>query len=140
SLKSFTDAPSTLSLMAGHSPWIERLQDGEVERTLCPDRIALWSAQMSETIRFEDKVVIVTGAGGGLGRAHALLFARHRARFVVCGLGGSARGEGASSSAADQVAEETRQARGTAVPNHDPGTDGEKIVQQALYSFGRMDV
>ncbi len=95
---------------------------------------------MSETIRFDDKVVIVTGAGGGLGRAHALLFARHGARVVVNDLGGSAQGEGDSRSAADQVVEEIRQAGGTAVANHDSVTDGEKIVQQALDGFGRLDV
>ena len=95
---------------------------------------------MSEAIRFDDKVVIVTGAGGGLGRAHALLFARHGARVVVNDLGGSAQGEGASRSAADQVVEEIRQAGGSAVASHDSVTDGEKIVRQALDSFGRLDV
>ena len=95
---------------------------------------------MSEAIRFEDKVVVVTGAGGGLGRAHALLFARHGAKVVVNDLGGSAQGEGANASAADRVVEEIRQAGGTAVANHDSVTDGGKIVQQALDSFGRIDV
>ena len=95
---------------------------------------------MSEAIRFEDKVVVVTGAGGGLGRAHALLFARHGAKVVVNDLGGSAQGEGANASAADRVVEEIRQAGGTAVANHDSVTDGGKIVQQALDSFGRVDV
>ncbi len=95
---------------------------------------------MTEAIRFEDKVVIVTGAGGGLGRAHALLFARHGARVVVNDLGGSAQGEGASSSAADRVVEEIRQAGGSAVANHDSVTDGGRIVQQALDTFGRVDV
>ncbi|MGE6529096.1 SDR family oxidoreductase [Pseudomonas sp. NPDC077382] len=95
---------------------------------------------MSDAIRFEDKVVIVTGAGGGLGRAHALLFARHGAKVVVNDLGGSAQGEGANASAADRVVEEIRQAGGTAVANHDSVTDGEKIVQHALDSFGRIDV
>ncbi|NHW02391.1 SDR family oxidoreductase [Stutzerimonas degradans] len=95
---------------------------------------------MTQPIRFEDKVVIVTGAGGGLGRAHALLFAQHGARVVVNDLGGTAQGDGASSSAADRVVEEIRQAGGTAVANHDSVTDGERIVEQALDSFGRVDV
>lgn len=95
---------------------------------------------MSESIRFEDKVVIVTGAGGGLGRAHALLFARHGARVVVNDLGGSAQGEGANASAADRVVAEIREAGGTAVANHDSVTDGDKIVQHALDAFGRVDV
>ncbi|MFI8691114.1 SDR family oxidoreductase [Stutzerimonas kunmingensis] len=95
---------------------------------------------MTDAIRFEDKVVIVTGAGGGLGRAHALLFARHGAKVVVNDLGGSTQGDGANSSAADRVVEEIRGAGGTAVANHDSVTDGDRIVQQALDSFGRIDV
>ncbi|QXI27644.1 SDR family oxidoreductase [Pseudomonas vanderleydeniana] len=95
---------------------------------------------MSESVRFEDKVVIVTGAGGGLGRAHALLFARQGARVVVNDLGGSTHGEGASASAADRVVAEIREAGGTAVANHDSVTDGDKIVQNALDAFGRVDV
>lgn len=95
---------------------------------------------MSEAVRFEDKVVIVTGAGGGLGRAHALLFAKHGAKVVVNDLGGSTHGEGANASAADRVVAEIREAGGTAVANHDSVTDGEKIVQNALDAFGRIDV
>ena len=95
---------------------------------------------MSEAIRFQDQVVIVTGAGGGLGRAHALLFAKHGAKVVVNDLGGSTHGEGANASAAAKVVEEIRAAGGTAVANHDSVTDGEKIVQCALDSFGRVDV
>lgn len=95
---------------------------------------------MSQAVRFEDKVVIVTGAGGGLGRAHALLFAKHGARVVVNDLGGSTQGEGANASAADRVVAEIREAGGTAVANHDSVTDGEKIVQHALDAFGRIDV
>jgi len=95
---------------------------------------------MSDAIRFEDQVVIVTGAGGGLGRAHALLFARHGARVVVNDLGGSTHGEGANASAADKVVEEIRAFGGTAVANHDSVTDGDKIVQTALDTFGRIDV
>lgn len=95
---------------------------------------------MTESIRLDEKVVIVTGAGGGLGRAHALLFARHGAHVVVNDLGGSTHGEGASASAADRVVAEIREAGGTAVASHDSVTDGERIVQQALDTFGRVDV
>ena len=95
---------------------------------------------MSDAIRFEDQVVIVTGAGGGLGRAHALLFARHGAKVVVNDLGGSTHGEGANASAADKVVEEIRAFGGTAVANHDSVTDGDRIVQTALDHFGRIDV
>lgn len=92
------------------------------------------------SVRFEDKVVIVTGAGGGIGRAHALAFAKAGARVVVNDLGGSTHGEGANASAADRVVAEIREAGGTAVANHDSVTDGEKIVQNALDAFGRIDV
>jgi NAD(P)-dependent dehydrogenase (short-subunit alcohol dehydrogenase family) len=95
---------------------------------------------MSESVRFEDKVVIVTGAGGGIGRAHALAFAKAGAKVVVNDLGGSTHGEGANASAADRVVTEIREAGGTAVANHDSVTDGEKIVQNALDAFGRIDV
>lgn len=95
---------------------------------------------MSESLRFEDKVVIITGAGGGLGRAHALLFARHGAQVIVNDLGGSADGEGANASAADRVVAEIQEFGGQAVANHDSVTDGDKIVQNALDAFGRVDV
>ena len=95
---------------------------------------------MNESVRFEEKVVIVTGAGGGLGRAHALLFAKQGAKVLVNDLGGSAQGEGANASAADRVVTEIREAGGIAEANHDSVTDGEKIVQNALDAFGRIDV
>ncbi len=95
---------------------------------------------MSDAIRFENQVVIVTGAGGGLGRAHALLFAKHGAKVVVNDLGGSTHGEGANASAADKVVAEIKAFGGEAVANHDSVTDGGQIVQCALDSFGRVDV
>ncbi|WDY58791.1 SDR family oxidoreductase [Pseudomonas sp. PSKL.D1] len=95
---------------------------------------------MSEPVRLQDRVVIVTGAGGGLGRAHALLFAARGAKVVVNDLGGSAQGQGANASAADRVVAEIRAAGGEAVANHDSVTDGGRIVEQALDSFGRVDV
>ncbi|QBF25220.1 SDR family oxidoreductase [Pseudomonas tructae] len=95
---------------------------------------------MRMSIRLDDKVVIVTGAGGGLGRAHALLFARHGANVLVNDLGGSTHGEGASASAADRVVAQIREEGGTAVANHDSVSDGQRIVEQAMDSFGRVDV
>lgn len=94
---------------------------------------------MSE-LRFDGKVVIVTGAGNGLGRAYALEFARRGARVVVNDLGGSGHGEGASAAPADQVVEQIREAGGEAVPNYDSVEHGEKIVQTALDNFDRLDV
>ena len=79
---------------------------------------------MSESVQFQDKVVIVTGAGGGLGQAHALLFAKHGAKVLVNDLGGSTQGEGANASAADRVVAQIRAARGTAAADHAPATAG----------------
>ena len=73
---------------------------------------------MSE-IRFDDQVVIVTGAGGGLGKTYALDFARRGAKVVVNDLGGASDGTGASASMAEQVVKEICEAGGTAVSNHD---------------------
>ncbi|MGI8492792.1 MAG: SDR family NAD(P)-dependent oxidoreductase, partial [Acidimicrobiales bacterium] len=64
---------------------------------------------------FDGKVAIITGAGGGLGRAHALLLASRGARVVVNDLGGSVSGDGADQSAAEKVAQEIRDAGGEAV-------------------------
>jgi len=95
---------------------------------------------MGDELRFEDKVVIVTGAGGGLGRAHARLFGARGAKVVVNDLGGSAHGEGKSSKMADEVVSEIRDAGGEAVANYDSVEDGEKIVEAALDTYGRVDV
>ncbi len=97
---------------------------------------------MSE-IRFDGRVAIVTGAGGGLGRAHALLLASRGAKVVVNDLGGSRDGTGASTMMADAVVEEIRKAGGEAVPNYN-GVDtyegGEAIVKTALDAWGRVDI
>ena len=94
---------------------------------------------MSE-LRFDDRVVVVTGAGNGLGKSHALEFARRGARVVVNDLGGSAFGDGASKTAADQVVEEIAASGGEAVANHDSVTYGDRIIECALDNFGRIDV
>jgi (3R)-3-hydroxyacyl-CoA dehydrogenase / 3a,7a,12a-trihydroxy-5b-cholest-24-enoyl-CoA hydratase / enoyl-CoA hydratase 2 len=92
------------------------------------------------TLRFDDRVVIVTGAGQGLGRSHALDFARRGAKIVVNDLGGAATGGGASTSVAQGVVDEIKAAGGEAVANTDSVEDGDRIVQTALDAFGRIDV
>src|SRR5580692_12016046 len=91
-------------------------------------------------LRFDNRVAIVTGAGGGLGRAHAMLLASRGAKVVVNDLGSSTSGGGKSSAAADKVVEEIKAAGGDAVANYDSVEDGAKIVQCALDSFKRIDI
>jgi 3-hydroxyacyl-CoA dehydrogenase/3a,7a,12a-trihydroxy-5b-cholest-24-enoyl-CoA hydratase len=95
---------------------------------------------MSKELRFDGRVAIITGAGNGLGKSHALLLASRGARVVVNDLGGSHRGEGKSSAAADAVVAEIKAAGGEAVANYDSVEDGDKIVQSALDHFGRLDI
>jgi len=94
-------------------------------------------------VRFDGRVAIVTGAGGGLGRAHALLLASRGAKVVVNDLGGAFDGTGAGSAMADKVVEEIRSAGGEAVPNYD-GVDtwqgGQGIVKTAVDAFGKVDI
>ncbi len=97
---------------------------------------------MSE-IRFDDRVAVITGAGGGLGRSYALEFARRGAKVVVNDLGGAADGSGAGTSMADQVVKEIGEAGGTAVSNYDSVATpegGEAIIATALDNFGQVDV
>jgi len=94
-------------------------------------------------LSFDNKVAVVTGAGGGLGRAHALELARRGAFVVVNDLGGAVDGTGRSQTAAQAVVDEIRAAGGEAVPNYDTvatAEGGEAIVQNALDSFGRVDI
>ena len=94
-------------------------------------------------IRFDDRVAIITGAGGGLGRTYALEFAKRGAQVVVNDLGGSADGTGGGSSMADQVVKEIAEAGGTAVANYDSVATpegGQAITQTALDNFGQVDI
>ena len=95
---------------------------------------------MTNQLRFDRRVALITGAGGGLGRAYARLLAARGASVVVNDLGGSMRGEGAGTSAADRVVEEIRAAGGEAVANYDSVEDGPRIVQAALDAFGQLDI
>jgi NAD(P)-dependent dehydrogenase (short-subunit alcohol dehydrogenase family) len=92
------------------------------------------------TLRFDGKVVVVTGAGGGIGREYALFFASRGAKVVVNDLGGSATGVGSSSRAADNVVNEIKAKGGVAVANYDSVEDGDKIIKTAVDSFGKVDI
>jgi NAD(P)-dependent dehydrogenase (short-subunit alcohol dehydrogenase family) len=94
-------------------------------------------------IGFDGKVAIVTGAGGGLGRQHALLLASRGARVVVNDLGGSVTGEGADQGPAEKVAQEIRDAGGEAVSDGNSVSTpegGHAIVQTAIDAYGQIDI
>ena len=91
---------------------------------------------------FKDKVVIITGAGGGLGKSHALEFAARGAKVVVNDLGGSGDGTG-SGDAADLVVEEIKAAGGTAIANKASVSSQEgaqSIIDDAVDAFGTIDI
>src|SRR5439155_20692543 len=92
---------------------------------------------------FEGKVAIITGAGGGLGRSHALELAQRGALIVVNDLGGSQDGTGGSHTAAQKVVDEIKALGGEAVPNYDSVATpegGQAIVKTAVDAFGRVDI
>lgn len=113
-----------------------------------------------DPLRYDGQTVVVTGAGGGLGKAYATFFGSRGANVVVNDLGGSFKGEGKSSKvrpefmkqimsrtcadmteqAADVVVEEIKAAGGKAVANYDSVEDGDKIIETAIKNFGRIDV
>jgi NAD(P)-dependent dehydrogenase (short-subunit alcohol dehydrogenase family) len=94
-------------------------------------------------IRFDGQVAIVTGAGGGLGRSHALELARRGARVVVNDLGGAVDGSGGGSDAALKVVEEIRALGGEAIANGSSVTDDagvQRMVADAMQAWGRIDM
>ena len=94
-------------------------------------------------IRFDGKVAIVTGAGGGLGRQHALELARRGAKVVVNDLGGSMDGTGGNSAAAEAVVAEIKAAGGEAIANGASVTDDAgvaNLVKQTMDAYGRIDI
>lgn len=91
-------------------------------------------------IRFDNRVVIVTGAGNGLGREYALWFASKGAKVVVNDLGVTHAGEGTKTNPAQKVVDEIKAAGGVAVANLDSVEFGDKIVKTAIDAFGKVDV
>ncbi|MEO6576615.1 MAG: SDR family NAD(P)-dependent oxidoreductase [Polyangiaceae bacterium] len=91
----------------------------------------------------DGKVAIVTGSGGGIGRAHAMLLAKEGAKLVINDLGGTRDGAGSDASAAKVVADEIKKLGGEAVANYDSVATAEgaaSIVKAAVDAFGRADI
>lgn len=98
---------------------------------------------MQQSLSFEGQVAIITGAGGGLGREHALALARRGAKVLVNDLGGAVDGSGRSVSAAQAVVDEIRAFGGEAMANGASVTDFaavQAMVQQAIDAWGRVDI
>jgi NAD(P)-dependent dehydrogenase (short-subunit alcohol dehydrogenase family) len=97
---------------------------------------------MSE-VRFDDRVAVVTGAGGGLGREYALLLASRGCKVVINDLGGAMDGTGAGNTAAEQMVQEIKDAGGEAVPNFDSVADpagAANIIKTAIDAYGKVDI
>ena len=97
----------------------------------------------STAVGFDGKVAIITGAGGGLGRQHALLMASRGALIVINDLGGAVDGSGSDKGAADHVVDEIKALGGEAVANADSVSTpegGAAIVKTAIDAFGRVDI
>jgi NAD(P)-dependent dehydrogenase (short-subunit alcohol dehydrogenase family) len=95
------------------------------------------------TIHFDDRVAIVTGAGAGLGRSHAMLLASRGAKVVVNDPGGAVDGRGGAQAVADKVVAEIKAAGGQAVASYDSVADmksAQNIVDTAMGAFGRLDI
>jgi NAD(P)-dependent dehydrogenase (short-subunit alcohol dehydrogenase family) len=98
---------------------------------------------MADALGFDGKVAIITGAGGGLGRQHALLLASRGALVVVNDLGGAVDGTGSDKGAAERVVDEIRSDGGEAVADTSSVATpegGAAVVQAALDAFGRVDI
>src|ERR1700761_5814855 len=98
---------------------------------------------MGSEIRFDGKVAIVTGAGGGLGKQHALELAKRGAKVVVNDLGGALDGTGGNSAAAEKVVAEIKAAGGDAIANGAAVSDdagAAHLVKQTIDAFGRCDI
>jgi len=131
-IRGFSFSSQTVLRSPRDSYWVNRPKNNISDRS--------FNTQEMTRLMFNDRVAIVTGAGGGLGRTYALLLASRGAKVVVNDLGGSAGGEGNDARAADVVVKEIKSAGGIAVANYDSVEEGEKLVQTALENYGKVDI
>ncbi|MDA8140007.1 MAG: SDR family NAD(P)-dependent oxidoreductase [Desulfobacteraceae bacterium] len=134
----------TLIWKVGEGKALWRVINAQTGDTVIDNGIFEYGDPAAHTIRFDGRVAIVTGAGGGLGRAYALELARRGAKVVVNDLGGATDGSGTGSAApADLVVAEIRAQGGQAVANYDnvaTAAGGEAMVAAALKHFGKLDI
>ena len=100
-------------------------------------------ASSADQLRYDNQVIVITGAGNGLGKQYAKFFASRGGKVVVNDLGGTFNGNdarGGDSKVADVVVKEIKDAGGIAVANYDPVQNGDKIIKTAIDAFGRVDV
>ncbi len=129
--------------LAGRRTFETAAIDPQSTRTRRTNKVFREADATMTPLNFDGRVAIITGAGGGLGRSHALELARRGALVVVNDLGGAVDGSGASASAAQLVVDEITAFGGIALANHDSVATpegGESIVQAAIDAFGRVDV
>jgi NAD(P)-dependent dehydrogenase (short-subunit alcohol dehydrogenase family)/acyl dehydratase/putative sterol carrier protein len=138
------DPIRTLIWMVGEGKALWRTINTRTGETVIDNGIFEYGEIPRDEIRFDEKVAIVTGAGGGLGRVYALEFAKRGAKVVVNDLGGARDGSGeGSQSPARKVVEEIQALGGEAVANYDTVSTpdgGAKIVKAALDAFGTIDI
>ncbi|MBA4423225.1 MAG: short-chain dehydrogenase [Syntrophus sp. (in: bacteria)] len=138
------DPIRTLVWKVGEGKAVWRTINTRSGETVIDNGIFQYGEIPKDEIRFDGKVAIVTGAGGGLGRVYALEFAKRGAKVVVNDLGGARDGSGkGSKSPAQKVVEEIKALGGEAVANYDTVATpqgGEKIVKAALDAFGTVDI
>jgi NAD(P)-dependent dehydrogenase (short-subunit alcohol dehydrogenase family)/acyl dehydratase/putative sterol carrier protein len=134
----------TLIWRTGEGRAVWRTVNAESGEVVIDNGVFAYGETPADEIRFDGRVAVVTGAGGGLGRTYALELARRGARVLVNDLGAAPDGSGeAAAGPAEQVVAEIRAAGGEAVANHDTVATpegGRKIVQAALEAFGSVDI
>jgi NAD(P)-dependent dehydrogenase (short-subunit alcohol dehydrogenase family)/acyl dehydratase len=134
----------TLIWKTGDGKAVWRTVNAKTGETVIDRGIFEYGDIPKDDIRFDNRVAVVTGAGGGLGRVYALELARRGAKVVVNDFGGARDGSGQGSGGpADKVVQEIREAGGEAVASYDSVTTpegGENIIKTALDAFGRVDI